>query len=82
VEFKIKTLEGTMTSWQEKREQQRIARERKREQIEQQKEEAAKKRYRAATRHARKAQLNDPVVEDNQLLNRLLDQWEEKEYGN
>lgn len=40
------------------------------------------KRQRAAGRHDRMKEItNLPVEEDNELLNRLLDQWEIKEYG-
>src|SRR5437879_1511989 len=70
-----------MSKWLEKQRQQREARYTRIEQREVEKEEAARKMYRAATRHERKANLGKQVVEDNQLLNHLLDQWETKEYG-
>lgn len=67
--------------WLQKKIQEREESNLKLERQEQVKAETARKKYKAATRHERAKRLEDIPAHEDTLLNRLLDAWEEKEYG-
>ena len=70
------------SKWMKTQIEKREAANQKAIQRQEDKQKAAELKRRAATRQQRKPDMGSlPQQEHNELLNRLLDDWEKKEYG-